>query len=494
MDHESLPVAVIGAGPVGLAAAAHLIARGETPIVFETGASVAASVRSWGHVRTFSPWKYLVDTAARALLEPTGWQVPDPEAAPTGSQLAERYLQPLAAVPSVASALRLQTRVTGISRLGFDKLKSGGREAAPFVLRVKDADGREETVLARAVIDASGTYGSPNPLGASGDFAIGEEAAASRITYRIPDVLGDDRARYAGRRVLVVGAGHSAFNALLELAELQRAEPATAITWAIRSTPDPNMFGGGANDALPLRGALGDAMRALVDEGRLTFVSGFPITEVRSTAEGVSVLSGARELGLFDEIVCTTGFRPDLSLIRELRFNLDPAVEAPPLLAPLIDPNMHSCGTVPPHGARELGHPEPGFYIVGMKSYGRAPTFLMLTGYEQVRSVVAEIVGDHEGAANVMLELPETGPPAARSCRVARARPRPAAAVPGHQRSSPWMKSASARWWARELVRAAGRCGPRLGQQERRPIRGAVSVSVVVGVTGFEPVASTSRT
>ena len=409
MTTSQLPIAVIGAGPVGLAAAAHLIARGEQPIVFEAGASVAASMRSWGHVRTFSPWKYLVDSAARNLLEPRGWQLATPEAAPTGAELVDGYLQPLAEIPAIANSLRLGSRVTGIARLGFDKMKTAGREDAPFLIRYQDAGGDTQTVVARAVIDASGTYSSPNPLGASGVPAIGEEAAASRITYRIPDVLDRDRERFAGKRVLVVGAGHSAFNALLELAELQRTEPTTAITWAIRSTPDPNMFGGGSSDALPLRGALGDAMRALVDEGRLTFVSGFPITEVRRSDATVSVVSGDREIGPFDEIVCTTGFRPDLSLMRELRVELDPAVEAPPMLAPLIDPNLHSCGTVPPHGSRELRHPEAGFYIVGMKSYGRAPTFLMLTGYEQVRSVVAEIVGDHEAARSVMLELPETG-------------------------------------------------------------------------------------
>jgi hypothetical protein len=110
-----------------------------------------------------------------------------------------------------------------------------------------------------------------------------------------------------------------------------------------------------------------------------------------------------------DQIVVATGFRPDLAPIRELRVALDPILEAPPALAPLIDPNLHSCGTVPPHGVVELSHPEPGFYIAGSKSYGRAPTFLMATGYEQVRSIVAEIAGDHEAARRVELVLPETG-------------------------------------------------------------------------------------
>jgi hypothetical protein len=110
-----------------------------------------------------------------------------------------------------------------------------------------------------------------------------------------------------------------------------------------------------------------------------------------------------------DRIVVATGFRPDFSFLRELRLGLDPAVEAPPALAPLIDPNFHSCGTVPPHGVDQLVHPEPGLFIVGSKSYGRAPTFLMATGYEQVRSIVAELAGDTVAAREVHLVLPETG-------------------------------------------------------------------------------------
>ena len=242
---------------------------------------------------------------------------------------------------------------------------------------------------------------------------VGRAHARELFAYGLPGLAGalvnkraDDLPE---RRVLGVGSGHSAFNALLDLANLKREDPETSLTWAIRSSPDASMYGGGEADALPQRGALGTAMHKLVESGQLQFVSGFPITAVHQDAGAVFVRSGERELGPFDEIICATGFRPDLSLTRELRVELDPTVEAPPKLAPLIDPNVHSCGTVPPHGVAQLSHPEPGFYIVGMKSYGRAPTFLMLTGYEQVRSVVAELVGDYEGAREVRLELPATG-------------------------------------------------------------------------------------
>jgi hypothetical protein len=287
-------------------------------------------------------------------------------------------------------------------------MKSPGRDEAPFVLRISSA-GVEEEILAKAVIDASGTYTSPNPLGGNGVPAIGERDNADRIAYGIPDVLGSERERYAGRRVMVVGSGHSAFNALIDLGRLTDEAPSTRVTWVVRRTDLRQLFGGEANDALPARGALGTMVRKMVEAGSLTFVPGFKVHRLVRTGAGIVVASLDRELPPVDVIIGATGFRPDLSILSELRLELDPSVDAPTALAPLIDPNVHSCGTVYPHGEAELRHPEAGFYMVGMKSYGRAPTFLMLTGYEQVRSVVAAIAGDMEAARNVELVLPETG-------------------------------------------------------------------------------------
>jgi hypothetical protein len=267
---------------------------------------------------------------------------------------------------------------------------------------------------ARAVIDATGTWGHPNPLGANGLTAIGEQEQAQHIFYGIPDVLGRHRARYAGRRTLVVGAGHSAANALLGLAELARVEPATRLAWSVRTPTLDRVFGGGAGDALPARGQLGADLRALRDRGELAFFGGLHLTAIRSdagqlTVEGLDRNGQPVRIPGIDEVICATGQRPDLSLASELRLKLDPWLESTEALGPLIDPNLHSCGTVRPHGHRELAHPEPGFYTVGVKSYGRAPTFLMATGFEQARSVVAAIAGDMEAADRVELELPETG-------------------------------------------------------------------------------------
>ena len=398
---NELPVAVIGGGPVGLAAAAQLLKRGATPVVLEAGQQVGDAVLEWGHVRIFSPWKYDIDPAARELLATAGWTEPDGEGYPTGRELVDAYLAPLGR--ALGDRVRLGHRVTAVARLGFDKMKTDGRDQAPFALTVTTPRG-EEQILARAVIDASGTYGVPNPLGASGVLARGEAAAAERIHYGIADPLGRDRARYEGKRVLVVGSGHSAFDVLIDLADLE----ATPITWLVRRPFADAKYGGAENDALPARGALGTKMRGLVERGAVTQVV-MRIAALRTTTEGVYVSDGTRELGPFDGIIATTGFRPDLAPLRELRVKIDDILEAPPALAPLIDPNVHSCGTVPPHGVRELSHPEKDFYIVGMKSYGRAPTFLMLTGYEQVRSIASALVGDMAGAESVELVLPQTG-------------------------------------------------------------------------------------
>jgi thioredoxin reductase len=409
-QERELPVAVIGAGPIGLVAAAHLVAKGETPLILEAGATVGASIREWAHVRLFSPWKYLVDPLTRDLLEAQGWEAPSAERLPTGGELIEQYLEPLAAHPEVAPHLRFGHRVLAVTRRGMDKVKTAGRETAPFELVVGRGDGSVMRLLARAVIDASGTWRSPNPLGAGGVPAAGETEHGDQIHYGIPDVLGRDRARYAGRRSLVVGSGHSAFNALLDLAALAQQVPGTEVLWAVRRTEIGLLFGGGRKDALEARGALGTQLRRLVSTKRVEFLTGFRVDRIAPSESRLVVeAEDGRKIEGVDQLVVATGFRPNLALTRELRLKLDPWLEAPEILAPLIDPNLHSCGTVYPHGATELAHPEKGFYVVGMKSYGRAPTFLLLTGYEQVRSVVCALVGVEEGAQDVQLVLPETG-------------------------------------------------------------------------------------
>ena len=411
--NTTLPVAVIGAGPVGLAAAAHLLERGETPLVLEAGSSAGATVQKWAHVRMFSPWRYTIDAASRRLLERSGWDEPAATDLPTGGDLVSKYLEPLATRTALRGRIQFNQRVTAISRQATDKVRTRERESRPFVIRTASPDGAQREYLAKAVIDASGTWTNPNPMGADGLPPMGEESVRDRIDHGIPDVRGARRGDFAGATTLVVGSGHSAFNAVLDLLALKHEVPDTRIVWVMRRASLDKVFGGGAADALPARGELGQRAKDAIASGALTVVTPFAVRHL-ARVEGDHVrVAGEQEGGEqsfeVDRIIVATGFRPDLDMLREVRLELDPWLESTRALGPLIDPNLHSCGTVRPHGPRELAQPEKDFFVIGMKSYGRAPTFLLATGYEQARSVVAELVGDHEAAARVELDLPETG-------------------------------------------------------------------------------------
>ncbi|MFW2513800.1 FAD-dependent oxidoreductase [Demequina sp. SO4-13] len=409
---QDSPVVIIGAGPVGLAAAAHALERGLDPLVIETGDQAGSSVREWAHIPLFSPWRFDTDAAARRLLARHGWQEPAGDEVPTGGDLVERYLEPLSQLPELAGRIRYGARVLSVTRAGLDKTRTIGRERLPFVVRLQTEAGTED-VTARAVIDASGTWRTPNPLGAMGIPAVGEREALQWLAGGLPDALGRDRARFAGKRALVAGLGHSAANTLLALVDLAEEVPGTEIVWAIRGDSPQRLYGAGAADELPERGALGDRLRAAVEAGAITLLRNFAVSSLTPAPGGRVTVSATGSDGpqsvTVDTVAAATGFRPDLEMTRELQLDLDSTTESPSRLAPLIDPNFHSCGTVEPHGADVLSHPEKDFYMVGMKSYGRAPTFLLATGYEQVRSVVAAIAGDHEAARRVELSLPETG-------------------------------------------------------------------------------------
>ncbi len=400
-----LPVVVIGAGPVGLAAAAHLHERGLPFLVLEAGERAATSMAHWGHIRVFSPWRYNIDLAARRLLDAAGWLGPDLDSIPMAAELVTDYLRPLAGLPALAPHIRYDATVTAVSRLGMDRVRSAGRAQAPFVVRLGDG----AQVLARAVIDASGTWNTPNPIGANGLPAWGESQAGAFIDAALPDVLGVDRSRFARKHTVVVGGGHSAANTLLALVELAGTEPDTTITWVVRGRDVTRVYGGGDADALPARAALGAGLRTLIGTGAVRLAAGFAVDSVRVDESTVELTATDGRRVTAHRVVAATGFRPDHSIAAELRIDPDPVLGSTRMLAPLIDPNEHSCGTVRPHGVEELTQPEPNYFVVGMKSYGRAPTFLMATGYEQVRSVVAALAGDWATAREVHLELPETG-------------------------------------------------------------------------------------
>lgn len=403
------PVAVIGAGPVGLAAAAQLAERKLPFVVLEAGNGPADAVRQWGHVRFFSPWRYNVDSAAERLLLEANWKQPEADRDPTGKELIDLYLAPLASLPKLSPHIRYKSRVIGVTRQGMDRVPSKGRDERPFEVTFTQADGTMQRLLASAIIDASGTWTAPNPAGANGRPAAGETESQAQIATGIPDVLNTARSRYAGKKVVVIGSGHSAMDSVLNLVRLKAEEPATEILWAMRSAPNPNTFGGGVEDQLAQRGALGARAKSAVDSGKVKIIAPFRVQGFAPRNGGIEILAEGGQKILADEVIVATGFRPDFSMLTEIRLDLHPWLECARELGPLIDPNEHSCGDVPPHGVKELTQPESNFFIVGMKSYGRAPTFLMATGYEQVRSVVAALAGDMEAALDTKLILPQTG-------------------------------------------------------------------------------------
>lgn len=400
---ENLPVAVLGAGPIGLAAAAHLYDR-HIPFVLFEAEEFAHNVRSWGHVSLFSPWAYTMDAVAKKILQQGGWEAPNEKFIPTGKELFDEYLQPLAQM--LAEHIYTHHRVMAITREQTDRLKSANREQQPFLLYVTTPEGMK-VWKASAVIDATGTWGNPNPAMSHGVWLPQEQDLREWIDYHIPNVHAQ-QARFANRNIAVVGAGHSAINSLLQLAELKQSYPQTEITWVLRKKRMEEAFGGGSKDELAARGELGLRIAELVNRQIVQVVTPFHIQSMEKK-NGIVLTSAELQLGEFDRLIVNTGSRPSFDIHRELRFEADAISEAVPALAPLIDPNEHSCGTVKAHGEKELRQPEPHFYIVGSKSYGRAPTFLLATGYEQVRSVVAFLAGDVEAAAQVQLSLPETG-------------------------------------------------------------------------------------
>jgi hypothetical protein len=246
------------------------------------------------------------------LLRETGWNNPDPDQYPTGGELFEHYLEPLATRTKLAEHIQTNARVISVARVGFDKVKTVGRDKAPFEIRYRNGKG-PSTTRADAVIDVSGTWGMPNPAGANGLDAIGEVEHAERIAYGMPNVFGAERTRYAGKVVGVLGAGHSAVGTILDLAHLKQAEPQTQVVWLLRGDNPEKSFGGGANDKLAARGELGKVFADLVQGGGVRVEAGFRLTHIDAKGEKLRLGVGSPCCGRnveVDELIVATGLRP----------------------------------------------------------------------------------------------------------------------------------------------------------------------------------------
>ncbi len=381
-------IAILGAGPTGLEAALAAAEAGQPFTLYEAAPTVAGNVRAWGHVRLFTPWEMNVSPRMRRHLE-----APNGPECPTGNDLAERLFEPLAALPEIAPNVRLGTRVLGIGREGLlkhEEIASAERGRRPFRILLADESGREWTETADVVIDATGTWGHPNTLGDGGIPAPGERALAGEIRRDIPD-LAAEREDWAGRTVLLAGAGHSAQTAVRALAELAREAPGTRVIWALRN-PEPS-WGTHEGDPLPERAGLAATASELAGGAS-------PAVEARRGAvvEEIAKPNGRFEVVLrngagseriaVDRVLSLTGAVGDPSLYRQLQVHECYATCGPmKLSAALLGAGGGDCLTQTTHGADTLTNPEPGFFILGAKSYGRNNTFLMRIGWEQVGEV-----------------------------------------------------------------------------------------------------------
>jgi thioredoxin reductase len=393
-------LAIIGAGPIGLEAAALASELGFDVHVFERG-EVGAHALAWGHVRMFTPWRMNVGAASARLLGRHGWSAPDPAAHPAGVELAERVLAPLAASPELKPRVHTHAQVVHVSRHGVrkhDRARGEARGTHPFRLLVRDAGGRESFLHAQALIDASGTYGQPLWAGTGGIPARGETYLAPQMSYHPDDVLGIRRERYTGKATLVIGGGSSAVTTVVALEQLAREATGTRVAWVTRREA-PGFAGEVANDTLPARAALYAEGRRLQSGGSphvkwwgggecegLEYNSATHRYRVQFAAQNAARAEDA------DQVIVNCGFGPDTSLHRELHVHESFETLAPMGVAEALRAaGTSDCAKVPAFDAATLATPEPGFFILGGKSYGRSSAFLLETGYRQVAGVLTTL-------------------------------------------------------------------------------------------------------
>jgi hypothetical protein len=392
--------AVIGAGPIGLDAALALLDNTWSVTVYEAAASVAANVAAWSHIRLFTPWSMMVSPRMLAHLRSAGIAPPGPaEYCPTGAEFAHQLLAPLAELPELAAILRRRTRVLAVAREGLlkhEEIGTARRGSHPFRLLVSGPDGGERVEHVDLLLDCTGSYHRANTLGDGGIPAPGELEVAERITRRIPDV-DREADEWAGHRVLLVGAGKSAQTAARDLAELVVTRPGTRVVWAVRAA-DPD-WGEVPHDPLPQRQELVEVSQRLRSGGvpGVRVRPGVVVDALGEADDGVIVTlrsnTGDVEEIVVDRIIALTGFLGDTSLYRQLQVHECYATAAPMTLsAALLAAAGHGpadCLAQASHGVDTLRVPEPNFFVLGMKSYGRNSNFLLRVGYQQVTEVAS---------------------------------------------------------------------------------------------------------
>ena len=406
---KSSGVAILGAGPIGLEAALAASEQGLTFTVYEAASGVAGHVRDWSHVELFSPWVYDISPRARRALAAAGVELPDPNdpTCPTGNELVERVLAPIGDLPGIRPHLRTGVRVVSVGRehlLKHEEIASARRGERPFRILLRDSSGREWVENAGVVLDCTGSYGRPNAMGDGGIAAPGEIPLSDKIQRSIPD-LDSEAEEWAGRTILLVGAGHSALTAVSDLARLAETAPETSILWALRREHpawhvDPN-------DPLPERSRLAARAHELLSGGSAAVhpISGVVVDSVARAADAADVgthrsarfavglrrTDGKLETVHVDKILSLTGSVGDHELYRQLQIHECYATHGPMKLAAALLASQGAgnadCLDQKSQGVETLLNPEPGFFILGAKSYGRNSAFLMRLGWEQVDEV-----------------------------------------------------------------------------------------------------------
>ena len=392
MPQTKPSIAILGAGPIGLEAALAAADRDLPFTVYDAAPTVAGHVRDWGHVRVFTPWDLNVSDRMRAALAAEGVDAPGGDDLPTGDELADRLYEPVAGLASVAPRLRLGTRVEAVGRehlLKHDEIGTGARADHPFRLLLTTPDAGEVVDHADVVLDCTGTYGNPNALGHGGIPAPGERSFAGRIVQRLPDFDAEPEA-WAGRTILLTGAGHSAQTAARELAEFARDAEGTRVIWAVRSTePD---WGAVDGDPLAERAALNAAADDLARGASpaVALRAGEVVEALTGNGDRIAVMlrNGQAEEVVVDRILGLNGGVGDFTLYRQLQVHECYATAGPMnLAAALLGAGGGDCLAQESHGPDTLRNPEPGFFLMGAKSYGRNSQFLLRIGWSQVDDV-----------------------------------------------------------------------------------------------------------
>jgi hypothetical protein len=352
----------------------------------------------------FTPWRRNLGPATLAHLERSGWTAPPAEETPTGLEMAERALQPAARLPEIAARIHAHSQVVHLSRRGVLKSDDTGhperRREHPFRVMVRNPGGRESYLHAFALVDATGTYGQPNWAGEGGIPARQELYLAPQMSYHVDDVLGLRRERYAGKQTLVIGGGLSAATVVRDLATLAADAPGTGVVWATRRE-QPQRYTAIAGDPLEGRRGLMEDARAFLrgahpavrHVGGVT-VEGFEFNSATHRYRATLKRGEGARVEEVDQVIVNAGFGPDDSLYRELQVHECYASRGIMKLAATLLDSGTDCLQVPASGVEALLSPEPDFYVVGAKSYGRNSTFLLETGYRQVADVVARLAQD----------------------------------------------------------------------------------------------------